>query len=51
MELFRVQSMYNMIAIYPMYKDSHMEKFKRVMRHIKLISMNRRLFCDTLRRG
>jgi hypothetical protein len=26
-----------------MYKDRHMEKFKRVMRHIKLISMNRRL--------
>jgi hypothetical protein len=27
-----------------MYKDSHVEKFKRVMRHIKLISMNTRLF-------
>jgi hypothetical protein len=26
-----------------MYKDRHMEKFKIVMRHIKLISMNRRL--------
>jgi hypothetical protein len=38
MELIRVQSMYTMT---PMY---HMEKFKRVMRHIKFISMNRRLF-------
>jgi hypothetical protein len=28
----------------PHVQDSHMEKFKRVMRHIKLISMNRRLF-------
>jgi hypothetical protein len=27
-----------------MYKDRPMEKFKRGMRHIKLISMNRRLF-------
>jgi hypothetical protein len=26
-----------------MYKDRHMEKFKRVLRHIKLIIMNRRL--------
>jgi hypothetical protein len=44
MKLFRVQSMYIMTPMYIMYKDSHMEKFKRVMRHIKLISMNRRLF-------
>jgi hypothetical protein len=36
--------MYTMTPMYHMYKDSHMEKFKRVMRHIKLISMNRRLF-------
>jgi hypothetical protein len=26
-----------------MYKDRHMDKFKRVMRNMKLISMNRRL--------
>jgi hypothetical protein len=36
--------MYIMTPMFIMYKDSHMEKFKRVMRHIKLISMNRRLF-------
>jgi hypothetical protein len=30
--------------MYNIFKDSHMEKFKRVMRHIKLISINRRLF-------
>jgi hypothetical protein len=30
--------------MYHMYKDTHTEKFKRVMRHIKLISMNRILF-------
>jgi hypothetical protein len=41
MELIRVQSMYTMT---PMYKNKYMEKFKRVMRHIKFISMNRRLF-------
>jgi hypothetical protein len=28
----------------PMYKDRHKEKFKRVIRHIKLMSMNKRLF-------
>jgi hypothetical protein len=28
----------------PMPKDRHMEKLKRVMRHIKLISMSMRLF-------
>jgi hypothetical protein len=28
----------------PMFNDRHLEKFKRVMRHIKLIRMNRRLF-------
>jgi hypothetical protein len=44
MKLFRVQSMYTMTPMYHIFKDSHMEKFKRVMRHIKLISMNRRLF-------
>jgi hypothetical protein len=36
--------MYTMTPMYHMYWDKHMEKFKRVMRHIKLISMNRRLF-------
>jgi hypothetical protein len=36
--------MNRMTPMYHMYKDRHMEKFKRVMRHIKLISMNRRLF-------
>jgi hypothetical protein len=44
MKLFRMQSMYTMTPMYHMYMDSHMKKFKRVMRHIKLISMNRRLF-------
>jgi hypothetical protein len=36
--------MYTMTPLDHMYKDSHMKKFKRVMRHIKLISMSRRLF-------
>jgi hypothetical protein len=36
--------MHTMTLMYQMYKDRHMEKFKRVLRHIKLISMNRRLF-------
>jgi hypothetical protein len=36
--------MNTMTTVYPMYKDKHMEKFERVIRHIKLISMNRRLF-------
>jgi hypothetical protein len=31
--------MYSMTPMYPMYKDKHIEKFKRVMRHIKLISI------------
>jgi hypothetical protein len=44
MKLIRVQFVYTMTPMYHMYKDRHMEKFKRVMRHIKLISMNRRLF-------
>jgi hypothetical protein len=44
MQLIRVQSMYIMTPMYHMYKDRHMEKFKRVMKHIKLISMNRSLF-------
>jgi hypothetical protein len=43
-KLFRVKSMYTMTFMYTMYKDLHMEKFKRVIRHIKLISMHRRLF-------
>jgi hypothetical protein len=34
-----------MYSMTPMYKDRHMEEFKRVvMRHIKLINMNSRLF-------
>jgi hypothetical protein len=36
--------MYTMTLMYPISKDSHMETFKKFMRHIKLISMNRRLF-------
>jgi hypothetical protein len=36
--------MYTMTPMYHMYKDRHMEKLKGVMRHIKLISMNRWLF-------
>jgi hypothetical protein len=44
MELIRVQFIYTMTPMYHMYKDRHIEKFKRVMRHIKLISMNRRLY-------
>jgi hypothetical protein len=43
MKLIRVQAMYTMTSMY-LYKDRHMEKFKRVIRHIKLISMHRRLF-------
>jgi hypothetical protein len=34
--------MYTMTTMYHMHKDRHMEKFNRVMRHIKLISMNTR---------
>jgi hypothetical protein len=41
MKLFRVKSMYPKT---PMYKDLYIEKFKKIMRHIKLISMNWRLF-------
>jgi hypothetical protein len=44
MKLIRVKSMYSMTLIYHMYRDRHIEKFKRIMRHIKLISRNRRLF-------
>jgi hypothetical protein len=44
MKLIRVQYMYTMTPKYHMFEDRHIEKFKRVMRHIKLISMNRRLF-------
>jgi hypothetical protein len=46
MKLIRVQSMYPIIPMYHMYKEWHMEKFKRVilLSHIKLISMHRRLF-------
>jgi hypothetical protein len=44
MKLIRVQFLHTMTPMYHMYKDRHMEKFQRVMRHIKFISMNRRLF-------
>jgi hypothetical protein len=44
MKLIRVQSMYTMTPMYHVYKDRHMEKLKRIMRHIKLISMNKRFF-------
>jgi hypothetical protein len=44
MKLIRVQSMYTMTPMQHMYKDRHMDKFKRVMRYITLISMHRRLF-------
>jgi hypothetical protein len=43
MKLFRQHSMYTMSSKYPMYKDMHIEKFKKVMRHIKLISMSKSL--------
>jgi hypothetical protein len=36
--------MYTMTPMYHMYKDRHMEKFKKIMKLIKLISMNRSLF-------
>jgi hypothetical protein len=42
--LIRVQSKYTMTPMHNMYEDRHMKKFKRVMRHMKLIGMNRRLF-------
>jgi hypothetical protein len=41
MKLFRVHSMYTMTH---MHKDRHIKKFKRDKKHIKLISINRRLF-------
>jgi hypothetical protein len=44
MKLIRMQSMYTMTPMYHMYKDRHMEKFKRVVRLIKLISMSSCLF-------
>jgi hypothetical protein len=44
MKLIRVQSMYSMTPLYHMYKDRHMENLKIIMRHIKLIHMNRRMF-------
>jgi hypothetical protein len=43
-KLIRVQSIYTMTPMYHMYKGRHIKKFKRVMRHMKLISINRRLF-------
>jgi hypothetical protein len=42
-KLFKGQSMYTMTPMFPMYKDRHMDKFKRVMSHIKVIRMIRRL--------
>jgi hypothetical protein len=44
MKVIRVQSMYTMTSMYHISKDRHMEKFKRVIRPIKLISMHRKLF-------
>jgi hypothetical protein len=44
MKLIRVQSKCTMTPMYHMYKNRHMEKFKRFIRHIKMINMNRRLF-------
>jgi hypothetical protein len=44
MKLLRVQSMYTMTPMYHLSKDRHIGKFKKVIRHIKLIGMNRRLF-------
>jgi hypothetical protein len=44
MKLFRVKSMYPMTPMYPIYKDLNIKKFKKIIRHIKLISMNIRLF-------
>jgi hypothetical protein len=37
--------MYTMTTIYTMYKVMHMEKTKSVMRHMKLISVARKLNC------
>jgi hypothetical protein len=37
-------SMYTMTPMYHMYKDRYMDKFKSVMSHIKLISMNSKFF-------
>jgi hypothetical protein len=36
--------MYIMTPMNHVYKDRHMEKLMKVMRHIKLISMKKRLF-------
>jgi hypothetical protein len=41
--------MKTMTPMYHMYKDRHMNKFKRVMRHMKWISENRRLFWMNLK--
>jgi hypothetical protein len=35
---------YTMTPLYHMYRDRHIEKSQGVMKHIKFISMNRRLF-------
>jgi hypothetical protein len=43
-KLIRVQSMNTMTPMYYIYKDRHIKKLKRVMRPMKWISMNRRLF-------
>jgi hypothetical protein len=49
MKLFRVQYMYTMTPMYHMYRDSHMEKFKRDMRHIKWISNEQEVVLDALK--
>jgi hypothetical protein len=51
MKLFRVQSMFTLTHMYPMYKDRHIQKLKNVMRHINVICMNRRLFWMHLKGG
>jgi hypothetical protein len=49
MKLFRVNFMYTMTSMYPMYKDSHMDNFKRVIGHIKLNQHAQEVVLDALR--
>jgi hypothetical protein len=35
--------MYTRTLMYPMYRDLYMKKFKKIIRHTKFISMNKRL--------
>jgi hypothetical protein len=41
---FRGQYIYTVTRRYITYKDRHMEKYKKAMRHIKLIRVNKKLF-------